>query len=370
MSPVLLQCRAVGLRLDAPQTASSLGSGLSALALVAVIALTSGNVGADSSEVRFDTMDLVACRDVAADSPALAEPQQRLIEARFQVTALPGRGELASDMQYVYEFLSPAGNLQIVDHQPRTTQSTSLAGPVAIEQTKEANKSLGASLSGGFQPFAQGTADADMGHKTLSHIRYELKPPMEVTLVAGTLQRGTGVHFRLLPAAELASEGSREFVMVMRVPRLWRADLMYLQCEAQQEYHDRVVSRGLSRFVIGLYAAGDEQARAAVETLNLAEASLRRTAAQRQRDIARRAIPSVVHKLGSLLDMYDPRIPDTWLDRLIYGPTNLQQYAFVDYLPEDVRRRADQYAQAKRRLSDYSGKRVALNPISLSRDIR
>ena len=83
-----------------------------------------------------------------------------------------------------------------------------------------------------------------MAEKRLSHIRYELKPPMEVMLVAGTVQRGTGVYFRLLPSRGSAWEGSREFVIVMRVPRHWRADMMYLRCEAQQDDQDRVVTRG------------------------------------------------------------------------------------------------------------------------------
>jgi hypothetical protein len=343
---------------------ASLGVGLSAVTLASGIAL------AGSSDVRFDTMYLVSCRDITAGAAGMSDPQQRLVEARFQVTALPAEGEPAADMQYVYQFLSPTGNLQIVDFQPRTTQTTAIAGTVAIEQSKEGNKSLDASVSGGFHPFVQGTAGADLAEKTLSHIRYELKPPMEVTLVAGTVQRGTGVYFRLLRAADVSWEGSREFIVVMRVPRRWRADLMYLRCEAQQEDQDRVVTRGLSRFVVGLYSEGDDEARAVVEALNLAEVSLRRTAAQRQRDIERRSIPSVVHKLGAMLDIYDPRIPDAWLDQLIYGPTNMQQHEFVDYLPADVRRLADRYAQAKQRLSDYSGKRLAMHEARLPLGMR
>ncbi len=344
--------------------AASLWVGLSALPQASGIAL------AGSSEVRFDTMYLVSCRDITPDAAGMSDPQQRLVEARFQVTALPAEGEPAADMQYVYQFLSPTGNLQIVDFQPRTAQTTSIAGTVAIEHSQEGNKSLDASVSGGFLPFVQGTAGGDVAEKRLSHMRYELKPPMEVTLVAGTVQRGTGVYFRLLRAAEVSWEGAREFVVVMRVPRRWRADLMYLRCEAQQENQDRVVTRGLSRFVIGLYCEGDDEARAAVEALNLAEVALRRTAAQRQRDIERRSIPSVVHRLGALLDVYDPRIPDAWLDQLIYGPTNMPQYEFVNHLPADVRRLADRYVQARQRLSDYSGKRLAMHQAGLPLGMR
>ena len=142
--------------------------------------------------------------------------------------------------------------MQIVDYEPRTSQATPLAGNVSVEQQQETSKSLGASLSGGFQPFAQGTAGTDLAEKSTSQIRYELKPPMEVILVAGTVQRGTGVYFKLLPSAESAWEGSREFVIVMRVSRDWRGDIMYVRCEAQQDQHGRVASRGVSRFVVGI----------------------------------------------------------------------------------------------------------------------
>jgi hypothetical protein len=81
---------------------------------------------------------------------------------------------------------------------------------------------------------------------------------------------------------------------------------------------------------------------------------------QRQHEIQRRAMPTVVHRVGALLDMYDPRIPDTWLDRLVYGPAQIQDLEFVRYLPDDVRRVADRYAQAKRRVYEYSGSRLAL----------
>ena len=70
-------------------------------------------------------------------------------------------------------------------------------------------------------------------------------------------------------------------------------------------------------------------------------------------------MPTVVHRVGALLDMYDPRIPDTWLDRLLFGPTDIAEYDFVDLLPDDVRSLVDSYTHAKRCMYDYSGKRLA-----------
>lgn len=314
---------------------------------------------AASAAVRFDAPLLVSCRDVTTDEFASANPHHRLVEARFEISALRG-GTLDSDtLQYEYRFVNPTGTLQVVDYEPRTVQATPLAGNVNVEQTAESSKSLAANVSGGYQPFGQGTASADVNGKRVSHIRYELKPPLAVILVAGTIQRGTGVYFKLLPSAEASWEGSREFVIVMRVSSVWRGDVMYVHCEAQQNEQGRSVSRGVSRFSVGLHLAGDDAARVAAEHLHHTEVDLRRAVAQRRHDIQRRAVPTVVHRLGALLDVYDPRIPDTWLDRLIFGAPDIDEHAYVAYLPDDVRRAADRFLEAKRGLYEYSGKRAA-----------
>jgi hypothetical protein len=311
------------------------------------------------ADVRFDAPALVACRDVTTEEFAADNPHQRLVEARVEVSALRDGEALSPDLQYVYRFLSPTGTLQFVDYEPRTAQATALAGNVHVEQTNEASKSLTAALAGGFQPFVQGTANADVTDQRTSQIRYELKPPLAVVLVAGTFQRGTGVYFQLLPSAETAWEGAREFTMRMRVPRQWRGDVLYVRCEAQQEQQRHVAARGVSRFVVGLYLVGDEEARAAAENLVLAEAALRQTVARQHETIQRRALPTVVHRVGALLDVYDPRIPDMWLDRFVFGAANVGDLDFVRYLPDDVRRLVDGYAQARRRLCSFSGTHVA-----------
>ena len=72
--------------------------------------------------------------------------------------------------------------------------------------------------------------------------------------MAGTLQRGTGVSFRLLPVAEQVWEGAQEFTLVLRVPRSWRADLIFLRCTAHELVDGQLLRRGSARFVIGLCA--------------------------------------------------------------------------------------------------------------------
>ncbi len=310
--------------------------------------------------VRFDTTDVVSCRDVTTDEFAAANSHERLIEARFRVSALVDDGRLPADTHYVYRFLSPAGRLRVVDYQPKTEQTSKVVGNVSVERKKESSKSLGLSVSGSFETLLRGTAGADIGSKNAANIKYELKPPMEVVLVAGTVERSTGVYFKMRSSPDRALEGAREFLIVMRVPQTWRGDVMYVRCETQQNRHGKLVARHVTRFVVGLYAEGDEQARAAAEALVVTEALLRRTVTQHQKAIKKRSVPSLVHQVGVLLDVVHPRIPDLWLDRLIYGSTDTDQYDFYGYLPAAVRRTADEYRQAKRRMYQLNGNRLAM----------
>lgn len=308
---------------------------------------------------RFDTAYHVQCRDVTTEEFAALNPRDRLIEARFQITALASDDVPSSRLQYTYQLMSPSGSMQIVDYGPRTTQATSVAGPVSVESKRETSQSLGISVSGSFEKLVHGTAGSDVGTKNAGQIRYELKPPMELALVAGTVHRGTGVFFRLFPTPDVPLEGAREFVVVMRVGQGWRGDVMYVHCDAHEDRRGELLARGEARFVVGLYLEGDEEARDATEQLLVAEIKLRRAVARHRREIDRRSVPTVLHRLGAKLDMYQPPIPDAWLDRVLYGSTRLDQHAFVEYLPEDVRLLTLRYAEAKRRVYELGNREVA-----------
>jgi len=244
-----------------------------------------------------------------------------------------------------------------VDYEPKNSMDTRFAGNITHETKTESNKSLGVSLSGSFEQLVRGTVGSDVGTKETSSVKYDLKPPLEVVSASGTVQRGTGVYFKLWPSSSSSLEGSRDFALVMRVPAGWRGDVMYVRCEALEQRQDDMIPRGDARFVVALHAHGDDVVRVAAQELIRAETVLRRTVANRERDIRRRSVPSLVHHLGAVLDVYDPKIPDSWLDRLVFGPTDIESHEFSRYLPDDVRRVASRFGQAKRKLHQYSGGR-------------
>lgn len=324
------------------------------LAVWSVTGNTAGASAGSPAAVRFDVPQFVACRDV---SPGPSGPEigpRRLVEFRLPITALPADGQVRSRLQYTYRLVHPTGAVEFVDYQPRTTQDTAVAGTIAVETTRERQESTGLSVSGTFQQLVQGTLHGDRGQKQATHLRYELKPPRDVALVAGTLQRGGGVYFQLRPISDATWEGAHEFAVVLCVPSAWRGDLLYVHCEAAELQAGRPASRGAAQFTVGLYAEGDEAARDTAEQYHQAEKALRRAAARQQQAIEREAVPTVVHRVAAWLDAYQPRIPAGWLDRLLFGPPQSGEPAFVDHLPPDVRQAVARYVRAKRRLQELS----------------
>ncbi len=322
-----------------------------------VVVLLASPLGATQPSVQFDTAPTVGCRDVTPEDFAKTNPHHRLVEARIRVSALVPNADRSNEWQSLYQFISPAASLQIVDFDPKTELATDIAGNISIDKKNETTKSLGVSLSGSFNHLMRGTGGVDLGSKNGAQVRYELKPRKSAILAAGTIGRGTGVYFKLRPSAETCLEGERDFRLVMRVPDTWRGDILYVRCEAQQIHHGSVTAFESGRFIVGLYSAGDDRAMAAAERLVRAEAMLRRSGAAHRRGIQRRALPTFVHRVGAMLDVYQSKLPETWLEQIIYGPTDLKRRQFSRYLPDEVQQAAEQFGQAKRRMIRLNGNR-------------
>ena len=323
-----------------------------------------------SSDVQFDTPSVAVCDEVGSDVSAAGPGSTRLVEATVVVSVWTATHLSSDTLRYEYQFVIPSGAAEVVDYSPHTSQFSAVAGNVAIEETTESNKALNASVVGMVPPFGQGEGKAELGKKSLSHARYELKPRQETALVAGTLQRGTGVYFRLLPVADQVREGAQEFKLVLRVPRNWRADQLMVRCEAFRQEGDRATRLGVARFVVGMYVWGDEEASALLQTQQTTEAELRQLAVARQRDVQRQATPTVVHKLGELLDVAGPRIPDEWVERLVFGPSTDTAHPYLKHLPDDVRQLAERYLEQKRRVSRLSGSAWANRVATTTRNVR
>jgi len=313
-------------------------------------------IDASPPRVTFDVNPLIACRDVTPADFAEANPDERLVRADVQVSSLIRKGGEDDLIQHFYRVKSPEETIQIVDYSPKTTLTSDISGNVTIEKKKENTNHVGLALSGPFDWPVKATGSGDLGTKSHDVVRYELLPQKSAIASSGTICRGYGVYFKLKPSRSTTLEGSKQLTLVFRVPKEWRGDYAHLSCTAiglhrggARPFDERMVC-GHHRFVIALYADGDTSAKAAAERLARAELDLLKTASANRRAIEKRVYPTLVHKVGVMLDVIEPSIPNDWTQRLIYGTEETGIAKITKRLPSRVREAADEYAVAKREL--------------------
>jgi hypothetical protein len=248
---------------------SRFGCGLVWCALLTVCS----SATAEAPRVQFDMPYAVACKELTPVEFADANPGQKLIEARFEISSLLAAGKERDLTQYFIRIEDPERKLAVVDYLPKTCHESRLASPVTISDTDEKNASLGINLAGKYEFVSSVGATAGIGQKRTSCVKYDLLPPLETVAASGTLLRGSGVYFKLKASPRHLLEGGREFALVLRVPAAWRSGCVHVRCEAEGirrglvSTFDEQVSCGRRDFVVALYLDGDETGRLAAEAL-------------------------------------------------------------------------------------------------------
>ncbi len=226
---------------------------------------------AEAPRVHFDMPFTVACRDVTPPEFAAANPSHKLVEARLEISTLLLAGQERDLAQLFIRIDSPDRTVAVVDYLPKTLHESRFAKPIGITKTDEKNASLGIDVSGKYEMFTALGANAGLGQKTTSCVKYDLLPPLETVAASGTLLRGAGVFFKLKGSERRLLEGASEFALVLRVPAEWRLDRLRVHCEATAIQRaivsslDQTIRVGQRDFVVALHLAGDEPARLLAE---------------------------------------------------------------------------------------------------------
>ena len=292
-----------------------------------------------ASPVAFDVQPVVACRDVIAAEEAPVRADQRLVEVQFRVSAL--LHDRSGVIEYFYR-IDCQHDVAIVDYSPKTELVSRYAENITVEDKDEDSQSVGLSLNGNLPTFATGSAGADVGKKQQKMVRYALKPPMEAVTASGTLNRSRGVYFKLRSTPQQTLEGAKRFSLVLRVPERWQAGYVSLTCQArclQKAYPGMKTKVSLcasQRFLVTLHEVGNYRAKRAAERLSDAEQQLRAASVANHAQLKKRAYPSFVHRLGAAIDMYEPRIPQDWLNLVMAGKLGPRD-EIVTVFPSEVR---------------------------------
>lgn len=237
-----------------------------------VLALVLPSIAAaEMPRVHFDMPFTIACRDVTPPEFAAANPSHRLVEARFEISTLLLAGKERDLAQLFIRIDSPERTVSVVDYLPKTLHESRHAKPIGITKSDEKNASIGINFSGKYEVFTSAGANAGLGQKSTSCVKYELLPPLETVASSGTLLRGAGVFFKLKGNERRLLEGATQFALVLRVPSDWRVDRVRVHCEATAVERgfvsslDQTIRVGQRDFLAALYLEGDEQARLMAE---------------------------------------------------------------------------------------------------------
>ena len=310
------------------------------------IVVSTAAVQAEAPRVHFDMPFAIACRDVSSPEFAAANPGEKLIEARFEISSLLIAGKERDLTQYFIRIESPQRTLAVVDYLPKTLHESQHAKPISVQETDEKNASIGINLAGQYEMITGAGVNAGLGSKKISCVKSELLPPLETVAASGTLLRGSAVFFKLKSSPRNLLEGAREYALVLRVPAEWRADYVHVRCQADGLERafvsslNQQVSCGRRDFLVALYLEGDVAARETAEAFARREAQLRTSARSGQKQ------SSATPAKRSAADA------ESWLPRVLYGQS--EQTALPRQLPQPIERALQDFAEARSQLRSLS----------------
>lgn len=328
------------LQANSPKANASISGAMLCTFLVSGLLPASLALAEPSDKIGFDVPAITVAENVEPGLASLPVGSGRLVRIRVPVSVfgLPQfRGQID---ECTVELQSPHQSIRVLDFWPRNEVYSNVLGPVHVETSTESRFDTHLKGSAGLEPFARGEAGVGYEKSSSKKERYERMPDVEALISSGTTHRGFGVFFKFSAGATNSVEGAREIAFLAEVPQDWRADLMLVRMHAvgkasQHSYGSSTLAS--EQMWMTIHQEGDAAAAAQARRFVTQEHSLRTLAASQQDEIRRKSMPTVFHQIGAALDVMEPRIPEDYLTRVLYGPRN-QYFQQRDYrLPVDLR---------------------------------
>ncbi len=296
--------------------------------------------GGDLAVVGFDVPAIVIAEPVNPQVVTAPTMGGDLMRLRIPVSTFISPEFRGIVSEYVVELESPRQSLRLIDFWPKNESYSDIDGTIAVESSEQQSSQFSFTASGGYEPFARGNASGDFQSKSNQQQRYQVRPPMQILTSSGTIRRGFGVFFKFRPGPQPVLEGAREVAILAEVPRGWRADMLQVSMHAVGHSSASSSSKrtlGSARLWMTTHREGDAAAAALAQRYVAQERALRGLAASQQARIQDRSLPTVWHKLGVALDVIDPRIPQDYLQQIIFGPQDQYFDQSTSRLPVDFR---------------------------------
>lgn len=307
--------------------------------MVLLALLATSQAFAQSPRVEFDVACLTPVTDV---SHAEGTSPYREVEARLPLSILLLAGNQNQLSEIVVRIESRDRRAEVVDFAPRTRLASPVVGNVEVTERGDERKHAQINLFGvtPAAPTIQGKASAGYQDERQAIWNYERLPPHEVLVASGTTDRGFGAFFKFRPSSQASLEGSHDLILKLRVLREWRSEIYDVTAVAygrrgkEFSFDDRPTA-GQKSFTLIFYQAGDEAARLAGTRLATDEEHFRAVASRDRKSIERKAFPSPLEKVGSVIGVVGPKIPPTWYHDLLNGDSD-KENRIVPHLPREV----------------------------------
>ena len=261
--------------------------------------------------------------------------------------------------ELVVELDNPSRALRVLDFWPKNEVYSDVAGTISVENHFQKNQNLAFTVSGGYEPFARGSANGDYRAQQKVDEVYQRRPPMQLLTSSGTVRRGYGAFFKFRPGAVPVLEGDREIALLVEAPVGWRGDLLRISMravgtEAPGFGSTETRELGSTELWIAAHRNGDHPAALAAQRFVATEQSVRRLAEANRSAIENRSLPTVFHKVGAALDVVEPKIPNDFLMQILFNLNPQYFDAATSRLPVDLRVAALDYWDERARFMNLN----------------
>jgi hypothetical protein len=294
------------------------GKAMETIAAIAFIFLTS------VSGVDFDVPAIAPAQAAVSTSQAPQLPNSRFVEVAIDVTTMVSPTIKSDVNEVVIEIRTQHEDVQVADYSPRTETYTNIDGTIKVTQNRSVQREAALDATGVYPIFATATGHTainDVNSRTVE--QHELAARQMLT-AAGTLDRRTGVYFKLRSNPQTVIEGARRVWLLLEVPQSWRGDLLEVRTHAFGKSRETLASKSerlllAKRFHVAIYQVGDEVASQRAMEFSRQHLRLQQSADQFAGEVQRRAIPTPLHQIGSVLNVVKPEIADNWLESWVFG---------------------------------------------------
>ena len=297
--------------------------------------------------VHFDIPPSAAA--MAVDSGA----GRALLTVELKLSSMIRSPEAARIDQWLVR-CQPRGHFaSIVDYSPRTETGSDLASHIQIRQSKEKHQSLGIGITGNYTSNLHGNAGLDHGSKNTDSVQFDRFAPVHAVTASGTINRGTGVYFKLRWTAKQILEGQKTFQLKLDVPDSWRTGLIDISVVAQSEHksfanwEDTMKTMGSANFVIAVYREEDLHASEVARKMAQAEHELRSRIQEQASSKPNHSLSTLLRFITGKMDLEKSRSANNVLERLMLNQADPHMDDDIRKLPMKCRLAALNYSDAQ-----------------------